>query len=108
MTIDKQNFDNELARIESAVIDRVCIGDNESEKNHVFESVDSILKEAPSPFTHFREASGRFSYFLGCLPNQAMQLHVIYLSSNRTNRWFDIHVDFMHLSTVRLTPQHSV
>ena len=101
----RRTAEREAEQVENATIDHVCIGEDDSEKDHAIESENSKRGEAPAPYTHWRDATGWFSYEMKCLPGDPMQLHVTYLGSDGGDRRFDILVDGMHVATEQLKPR---
>jgi len=85
-------------------LDRVLVGEAASEADHHLLSDQSHTGGAGEPFTHWRDATGFFSYDLQVLPDQPTMLRCAFWGSD-TNRKFDILVDGKPLTTQTLTRQ---
>ena len=92
----------ETATLETRTVDRVRVGEPDSESVHQFASDRSHTGNAGVPFTHWRDANGWFSYRVHILPDQPVSLHCTYWGSD-TRRIFDIWVDGTKVATQMLT-----
>jgi DUF1680 family protein len=93
---------HDAASLESRTVDRVHIGEPDSETAHQFTSDHSHIGGAGAPFTHWRDANGWLMYQLKVLPDQPVSLRCTYWGSD-TGRMFDIWVDGTKIATQRLT-----
>ncbi|MDQ2800373.1 MAG: glycoside hydrolase family 127 protein [Armatimonadota bacterium] len=92
----------EAATLEARTVDRVRVGEPDSETAHQFASDRSHTGSAGEPFTHWRDANGWFSYQVKVLPDQPMSLRCTYWGSD-SGRTFDIWVDGTKIATETLT-----
>lgn len=78
--------------LEARTIDRVRIGEADSETAHHLQADQSNIGPAGAPFTHWRDAKGSFGYDMKVLPDQPVSLRCAYWGSD-AGRTFDVKVD---------------
>ena len=88
--------------LESCTIDRVRVGEADSETAHALASDHSHTGGAGEPFTHWRDAQGFFSYTLKIPSDRTAALRCVYWGSD-AGRTFDILVDGTNLATQTLS-----
>ena len=88
--------------LEARTLDRVRIGEADSEAVHAFASDRSHAGGAGAPFTHWRDAQGFFSYTLKASSDQPVALRCVYWGSD-AGRTFDILVDGTKIAAQTLT-----
>ncbi|MCR4413807.1 MAG: glycoside hydrolase family 127 protein [Thermoguttaceae bacterium] len=97
-------YQAEMARekaLAARTVDRVVIGDRDSERAHRLEG----LRHASGPFggRHWRHAGdGWFSYELKSLPDQPVEIFCTYWGSDVGARVFDVLVDGTKIATQKL------
>ncbi|MBV9848410.1 MAG: glycoside hydrolase family 127 protein [Armatimonadetes bacterium] len=88
--------------LEARTVDRVRVGEPDSETAHHLVADRSNVGGAGEPFTHWRDAQGSFRYDLKVLPDQPLSLRCVYWGSD-AGRAFDISVDGTVIATEHLT-----
>jgi len=88
--------------LEARTVDRVRIGERDSEAAHALASDRSNTGVAGAPFTHWRDAQGRFSYTLKVPSDQPAALRCVYWGGD-AGRAFDILIDGTKVATQTLT-----
>ena len=81
------------ARYAPLQVDRVLIGNHESERAHKLETYRSNTGESFAQ--HWRDAyeGGFFMYEMKCLPDQPMRLAIRYRQDDQGDREFDVQID---------------
>ena len=100
----KNNLDAEALaaqRLEARTVDHVRIGEADSETAHNLVADSSHTGRGGEPFTHWRDATGSFSYTVKTLPDQPLSLQAAYWGSD-AGRTFDILVDGQTVGTQTL------
>lgn len=92
----------EVQNAEAATIDRVRVGEADSEAAHSLQSNHSATGNAAAPLTHWRDATGSFSYTVKVLPGTPVALRTAYWGSDG-GRTFDISVDGTVIATQTLS-----
>ncbi len=92
----------EAETLTARTLDRVRVGEADSEAAHALDSDRSNTGGAGEPFTHWRDAQGWFSYTLKVPPNRPVALRCVYWGGD-AGRAFDILVDGTRLATETLT-----
>lgn len=101
--LGKAEAEEKAARnAEAAAIDRVHVGESDSEAAHNLQSDHSAIGGAAAPLTHWRDASGYFSYTVKVLPDAPVALRTAYWGSDG-GRTFDISVDGTTIATQTLS-----
>ena len=88
--------------VEARTIDRVRVGEADSEAAHSLVADQSNTGGAGEPFTHWRDAKAGFSYVLKVLPDQPTSLRCVYWGSD-AGRTFDVLADGIKIVTQTLT-----
>ena len=88
--------------LEERTLDRVLVGETDSETAHHMLSDTSHTGSAGEPFTHWRDATGFFSYELKVSPDHPTILRCAYWGSD-AGRTFHIRIDGKPLATQTLT-----
>ncbi len=88
--------------LEARTIDRVRVGEADSENEHHLTADQSHTGGADEPFTHWRNSTAGFSYALQVLPDRPVSLRCAYWGSD-SGRTFDILVDGKVIATETLT-----
>lgn len=94
--------ENAARQAEAATIDRVRVGEADSEAAHGLQSDHSATGNTAAPLMHWRDATGSFSYTVKVPPNAPVVLRTAYWGSD-SGRTFDISVDGTVIATQTLS-----
>lgn len=93
-------WDKEMADLDNLTVDRVRIGDTDSERLHKMEAIKS---ETGNAFGHeWRHATdgGYFMYEMNALPSEPQDLYMVFRSDDSGDRTFDVLIDGRLLKTI--------
>lgn len=90
---------------ESRIVDKVLIGDGQSEQEHKFKGAKTHAGEFNE--RHYRDAAaGWFSYEVKVLADKPVVLNCVYWGSDIGNREFDVLVDGKKIASQKLEAKH--
>jgi DUF1680 family protein len=99
---DLEAEEAQLRRLEERTLDRVVIGDAESERAHHVAGERTNTGSALPPYSRWRDGAGWFSYEMKTLPDRPVKLLCVYWGADN-GRVFDVTVDGTVIATQRLT-----
>ncbi len=94
--------EREAQALESRTVDRVRSGEQQPEADHNLQGEGTRAGDAGYPFTHWRDATGWFSYDVKTRPDKPLELRCAYWGSDN-GRTFDVLVNGVKIATQRLT-----